>query len=342
MDFTTIIQNIGPLIGILIGGILAYKLVISPDAGKAVTDNLQKSKIGIADLLLVLFAFLEGLVAANMGEDVLGDTYTTRFANHLILSMGGAFAGFICIKEVIDASNKTTAKNEKGGMLYSVGYLFIQWLQPILYFIIAMAMPVFNLMIIAKGCEDNDFAIVMMILGLQDTSYSFAILINQLSDVAARSLILVVVHILFTAAVALGSIDESKVKVKENKKDKKDKPPVGPQKEEWAIPGNQKLMDELSQELKLKDSKYTSVYLISLVKTAAEQRKQSGQDIKDVSDSIKQKFLDLHKHLHNNNEGLRLAKSIKDKEERTKSFTQHSDNKKLKVVNLIKLIEELK
>ena len=143
-DLTTLVKNIGPIAGLLFGCFLIYKLILSEDAGKKITDQLQKSKLGIADLFLLIFAFLEGLVAANMGSDALGDTYTTRFVNHIALALAGAFAGFICIKEIIDLVNKVSKRDDKGNRVHGGLYLFIQGLQPIIYFMIAAAMPIFN------------------------------------------------------------------------------------------------------------------------------------------------------------------------------------------------------
>ena len=224
---TTIIQNIGPILGLLFVAFLVWKLLLTEDGGKTFTSKIHKGKVGIADIFIIGFAFLEGLVAANMGHNILGDTYATRFANHMMLSFGGGYAGFISIKEIIDAAKKTSEKNSKGLRRFTIGYLIVQWLQPLIYLTIAISMPLFNLMIIAKGVSQangvNDFIMLSYLFGFEETSASTFQILSKMSDLTVRSTLVVATHIFLTLAVALGSVDESETEIEEDKKGDKSK-----------------------------------------------------------------------------------------------------------------------
>lgn len=215
MNAEELVKIVGPLVGLLILGLMVWKMFQIEDAGKKITSMIQSRKLIIADLFLVGLSFLEGLVAANMGDDTLGDSYTTRFASHFVLSMVGAYAGFICIKEVIDFIGKLYEKK------YSVFYMFFQGLQPLIYFLIAAVMPIFNLIIISKGAESYE-----ILSYLWSTDYTFTQVYGALDDVTARSLLMVGVHILLVTAVALGSIDDVKHPTVDKKSDTKNKPDV--------------------------------------------------------------------------------------------------------------------
>lgn len=212
IDLTELLKNLGPLAGLLFFVWALYRLFSSEGAGKKFVNLMKLNKLEIAELLLLLLAILEGVLAANMGSEVAGDTYATRFTNHMALSLAGAYSGFICIKEVIDWVEKIQEKK------YSFIYLTIQFLQAVIYFLIAAAMPIFNLMIIAKGVGDYEVLIYLSPFN----EYPMAQVFGSLSDVTARSVLVVGAHILLTGAVALGSVDDVK-KPEENKKDKKDK-----------------------------------------------------------------------------------------------------------------------
>jgi hypothetical protein len=214
MDMEELVKIIGPLLGLLILGLMVWKMFQLDDAGKQITGMIQSRKLIIADLFLVGLAFLEGLVAANMGDDSMGDSYTTRFTSHFVLSMVGAYSGFICIKELMDFAQKLKEK-------HTFIYMFVQFLQPLLYFIIAGVMPVFNLIIISKGAGSYD--ILSYLWPIYSPQYPFSEIFGALDDVTARSLLMVGVHILLTGAVALGSIDDvEEPKEKKDKSDKKD------------------------------------------------------------------------------------------------------------------------
>lgn len=208
MDIEEVVKNVGPLVGLAILGLLVWKMFKVDGGGKKITGMIQSRKLIIADLFLVGLSFLEGLVAANMGDDSLGDSYTTRFASHFVLSMVGAYAGFICVQEVIDFVSKIKEKK------YSKLYLFIQFLQPILYFIIAGMMPMFNLIIISKGAGSYD-----TLAFIWGGPYSVTQIYGALDDVTARSLLMVIVHILLTLAVAIGSIDDVEAPEEEEEKE---------------------------------------------------------------------------------------------------------------------------
>ena len=218
-----LVKIIGPLVGLLILGVMVWKMFQVDDAGKQITGMIQSRKLIIADLFLVGLAFLEGLVAANMGDDAMGDSYTTRFTSHFVLSMVGAYSGFICIKELMDFAQKLKGK-------HTFIYMSIQFLQPLLYFIIAGVMPVFNLIIIAKGAGSYD--ILSYLWPIWSPQYPFSEIFGALDDVTARSLLMVGVHILLTGAVALGSIDDIEEPKKESEKKSKPDDEEKPEKKE--------------------------------------------------------------------------------------------------------------
>jgi hypothetical protein len=222
VNLTELLKNIGPLAGLVIMCWAFYKLFSIENAGKKFVNLMKLNKLEIAEIILGMLAFLEGVLAANMGGEVTGDTYATRFANHMGLSIAGAYAGFICIKEVIDWVSKINEKK------YTFIYLTIQFLQAAIYFVIAAAMPIFNLMIIAKGVGDYDRLVYLVPWG----DYPMAQVFGSLSDVTARSVLVVGAHILLTAAVALGSVDDVKSPEKKDKEDKKDKTNKSPKEKQ--------------------------------------------------------------------------------------------------------------
>ena len=213
--FTTVLSIVVLLI-VMFG---LYKMLGSEDGGKLVVARLQKNKITISEVFLVVFAFFEGLTAAESSQET--GFYGIRLSVHVFIALLGAHIAMISIREFMDAIEKTASGK------HSIIYIIVQWFQAIGAFIVGNVIPVANLWIIASGTGELGLLFRGKLIQ-NGTLYSLGPIerFEYTSQIVTASAVMVSLHIAVTFLIALWVIDDLKTedakdtKSKESKDDK--------------------------------------------------------------------------------------------------------------------------